>query len=216
MKTGGRLIQDIERLAGITFGQFGSKFHSLAFSARKGSGALSQLDVTQSYTLQCLDLVENLRHVLEELYCLVDGHVQYIGDALSLVSYLQRFTVVSLAVAYLTRYIDIWQEVHLDGLVSISATRFASATLHVEGESTWFVTTDLGFWKSYKQRADVAEHTCVGSWITARGSAYRTLIYIHYLVDILNAFDAVVWHRLLQGTVEVLGEDRLQGFIDQC
>ena len=117
--------------------------------------------------------------------------------------------------AYLTRYIDIWQEVHLDGLVSISATRFASATLHVEGESTWLVTTDLGFWKSHKQRADVAEYTCVGSRITARGSADWTLIYIHYLVDILNAFDAVVWHRLLQGTVEVLGEDRLQGFIDQ-
>ena len=51
MKTGGWLIQDVERLAGITFGKFGSKFHSLAFSARKGSGALSQLDVTQSYTL---------------------------------------------------------------------------------------------------------------------------------------------------------------------
>ena len=117
--------------------------------------------------------------------------------------------------AHFARNIDIWQEVHLDGLVSISATSFASATLHVEGESTWFVTTDLGFWKTHKQRADVAEYTCVGSWITARGSADWTLIYIHYLVDILNAFDAVVWHRLLQGTVEVLGEDRLQGFIDQ-
>ena len=215
MQTGGRFVQDVERLAGITLGKFGSKFHTLTFSARKGSGALSQLDVTQSYTLQCLDLVENLRHVLEELYCLVDGHIQYIGDALSLVSYFQRLTVVTLAVAYLTWNIDIRQEVHLDGLVSISATRFASATLHVEGESARLVTTDLSLRKTHKQRADIAEHTCVGSWIAARGSADRTLIYIHYLVDILDSLDAVVWHRFLQGTVEMLGEDRLQGFIDQ-
>ena len=51
MKTGGRFVQDVECLAGITLGKFGSKFHTLTFSARKGSGAQSQLDVTQSYAL---------------------------------------------------------------------------------------------------------------------------------------------------------------------
>ncbi len=93
---------------------------------------------------------------------------------------------------------------------------FASSTLHVEGEAARLVATYLGFWKSHKERADIAEHSCVGSRITAWGSAYRTLVYIHHLVDILNALDAVVWHRLFSQTIEVMGEDRLQGLIDEC
>ena len=54
------------------------------------------------------------------------------------------------------------------------------------------------------------EHACVGSWIAARCSAYRALVYIHHLVDILDTSDALVWHRFLERTVEMLREDRLE------
>ena len=176
MKSGGRLVEDVERLARISLREFGGEFHSLTLTAGEGSGALSQLDITQAYTLQSLDFLQDLWNALEELHGLVDGHVEYISDALSLVAHFQCLSVVSLAVANLAWHHHVGKEVHLDGLISISATSLASTALHIEGEATWLVATNLRLWQSYEEGADVAEHTRVSGWVAARGSADRTLI----------------------------------------
>ena len=91
----------------------------------------------------------------------------------------------------------------------------ASSTFHVEGESARLVNHGSLPREVLQKRADIAEHACVGGWIAARRSANRTLVYIHHLVDILDTLDAVVWHRFLERTVEMLREDRLEGLVDE-
>ena len=159
---------------------------------------MTQFDVAKSYALQSLDFIENLRHVLEEFHRLVDGHVEYIGDTLALVAYLQGFTIVSFAVAYLAWHVDIRQEVHLDGLVAVALAFLASAALHVEGESTRLVTTNLSFRQTHEEGTDVGEYACVCGWVAARRATNWTLVYVHHLIYIVDALDAVVWHRFLQ------------------
>ena len=215
METGGWLVQDVERLARVSLGEFGGKFYSLTLTTGEGGTALSQFDIAETYILQRLDLVENLRHVLEEFHRLVDGHIQYVGDALALISHLQGLTVVSFAMTNLARYVDIREEIHLDGLVTISLTFLTSSTLHVEGESARLVTTDLRLRQANEKTADIAEDTGVGGWIAARRSADRTLVYIHHLIYIVDTLDTVIRHRLLQTAIEMLGEDRLKSLVDE-
>ena len=115
----------------------------------------------------------------------------------------------------LARYVDIREEIHLDGLVTISLTFLTSSTLHVEGESARLVTTDLRFRQANEKTADIAEDTGVGGWIAARRSADRTLVYIHHLIYIVDTLDTVIRHRLLQTAIEMVGEDRLKSLVDE-
>ena len=168
MQTRGGLVEDIERLSRIALGEFGGEFYTLALTAREGGGGLSEFDIAKSHILNGLDLTEDVGHVLEELYGLVDGHVEYIGYRFAFIAYLQGLTVVTLAVTGLARHLDIGQEVHLDGFVAIAATGLTAASLHIEGEAAWLVASDLGFRQIDEQRTDVGEDACVGGWIRAR------------------------------------------------
>jgi len=97
-----------------------------------------------------------------------------------------------------TRHIDIGHEVHLYRLIAIAATSLAASSLDIEGKASRFVTTNFSLWEFYKQIADVAKHPSVGSRIGTRRAAYRTLIDIDYLVNIVDAVDAVIGHGLLE------------------
>ena len=49
-----------------------------------------------------------------------------------------------------------------------------------------------------KECADISEHVCIGSWVTARGTTDWALINIDHLIYVVYAFDTVVWHRLFE------------------
>ena len=124
----GRLVQNIHGLACIAFRKFSGELHTLAFASRQGGGRLPQLDIAQPYFLQHLNLIQNLWHVFEKLYRTVDGHIQHIGNRLSFETHLQSLAVVPLAVAHLTRHQHIGQEIHLNGLVTVSSACLAPAS----------------------------------------------------------------------------------------
>ena len=183
MQAGGGLVENVERLAGVFLREFGGQFDSLAFSTRKGGGGLAKFDVAEAYILDGLDLAEDLGHVLEELDGLIDGHVEHVGNRLAFIAHFERFTVVTLAVALLARHLDIGQEVHLDGLVTIAATGLASPAFHVERETARLVASYLGFGQVDEQGTDIGENTGVGGGIGTGCSSDGTLVDIHYLVD---------------------------------
>ena len=116
---------------------------------------------------------------------------------------------------YFTRNLDVGQEIHLDGFIAITATGFATAAFHIEGETPWFITSDFGFRKIDKQTANITEYSCVGSWVASRCPTQRRLVDVDYLVDIFQPLNAVVRHGPFEGTVEMLGENGLQGFVDK-
>ena len=132
VESGCRLVEYVKRLACVALAQFGSQFHTLAFTSRQRCRGLSELDISQSYVLYGLYLLQYGRHILEELYRLVDGHIQHVGNALALIAHLKRLAVVAFAVTYLARNHHIGQEVHLYGFVTVALARLAATALHVE------------------------------------------------------------------------------------
>ena len=159
--------------------------------------------------------MQDCGNVLEEVHGQVDGHVQHVGYGLTLVAYLQRLAIIASAVAHFARHVDIGQEVHFDSLVSVALTRLAASPTDVERETPGFVTSHLRLWQACEEVAYVLEHPGVGSGIGAGGTPQGRLVYVDHLVYVFQALNAVVGQGVLQRTVESLGKDGLQGFVDQ-
>ena len=145
VKACGRLVEDVDGLTRVFLRQFGGEFDALALTAGKGGGGLAYLDIAEAHVLDGLDLAEDVGHVLEELHGLVDSHVEHVGDALAFIAHFKGLAVVAFAVTRFAGHLNVGQEVHLDGLVAVAATSLTAAALHVEGETAWLVTADLGF-----------------------------------------------------------------------
>ena len=45
MQAGGGFVEDVERSAGVTFGEFQGEFDALGFAAGESSGGLAEADV---------------------------------------------------------------------------------------------------------------------------------------------------------------------------
>src|SRR5690348_6945414 len=102
------------------------------------------MDVAEADTLQCRHLVADRRHGAEELGALVDGHVEHVGDALTLEGDVERLAVVALALADIALHIDVGQKVHLDLDDAVALARLATSTLDVEREASGPVAARLG------------------------------------------------------------------------
>ena len=111
--------------------------------------------------------MEDVGDILKELDGLVDGHVKHIGDTLTLVSHFEGLAVIAFAMTDLTGYLNVGQEVHLDGLVAIAATCLATASLYIEGEASWLVAAYLRFGQVDEETADIGEYTCIGGGVGA-------------------------------------------------
>ena len=75
--------------------------------------------------------------------------------------------IVSFALAYLTGYHDVGEEVHLDGFVPVARAGLAAASTDVEREAPGLVAAHLGFGQPHKQAADVGEDAGIGGWVGA-------------------------------------------------
>ena len=215
VEAGGGFVEDVEGLACVFLSEFGGEFHALAFSAGEGGGGLTELDVAEADFLQHLDLLENLGLVLEELDGLADGHVEHVGDALSLEADLEGLAVVALAVAGFAGHEHVGQEVHLDGLVAVAATGLAASAGDVEGEASGLVGSHLRLGHLDEEFADVGEDLGVGGGIAPGGATEGRLIDADHLVDGFDALDAVECKWLLLRGIEILAEVGLEGLVDE-
>ena len=216
VKAGGGFVENVERFSRVAFRKLCSQFHALALAAGKRGGGLSQLDVAQSHLLNGFNFLQDVGHRFKELHRLVDGHVEHIGNRLSLVAHLQCFAVIALTMTSLAGYHHIGQKVHFNGFVAVAAASFASPALHVEREPARFVAANLGFGQVHEEVANVREYPRVGCRIAARCSPERTLVNAHHLIYIFHPFHGVVGHGALQRAIEVLAQNRLQRFVHQC
>ncbi len=195
VQTGRRLVKDIDGLARVALGQLAGQFHTLALSTRKCARGLPQLDVAQAHILQHLDLAQYRRLGIKELHRLVDGHIEHVGNRLTLELHFQRLAVVSLATTFLTGHEHVGQEIHLHRLVAIAVALLATAATRVEREAPGLVGSDLGFGQVDEQGADVGEHASIGRGIGSRCAAQRRLVDGDHLIHMLQTLDGVIGHR---------------------
>ena len=93
--------------------------------------------------------------ILEKLNSVIDRHIKYVGDALTLKAHLQGLAIIPLAVAGFARDVDVGQEVHLDRLVAIAFAHFAASALDIERKASGLIAAHLGFGQFDKEIADV-------------------------------------------------------------
>src|SRR5690606_18154122 len=112
----------------------------LCFTTRQGGRALTQADVGQAYINQGSQFARNGRDRIKVFQCLLNRQVQHFADIAATVANIQRLAVVASALADITRYIHVRQEVHLYLDHAVALAGLAAAALDVKGEATWVVT----------------------------------------------------------------------------
>ncbi len=183
MQAGGRLVQDVQRVAGVPLGQFLGQLDALRFAAGQRRRVLTEADVGQPDVDQRLQLARDDRDVAEEIGGVLDRHLQNVIDVLAFVADLQRLAVVALAAADVAGHVDVRQEVHLDLDHAVALAGLAAAALDVEAEAARLVAARARFLGAGEQLADRREQAGVGRRIRARRAADRTLADIDHAID---------------------------------
>ena len=171
MQPGGGFIEDVERVAGGAAREFLGEFDALRLAARQRGRLLADLDIAEADFVEHRQLVGDGGLGLEELDAVLDGHVEHIGDALSLELHLERFAVVAVAVADVAGDIDIGQEVHFDLDQPVAGAGFAAPALDVEAEAAGLVAAREAFRQAGEPVADVGEGAGIGGGVRTRGAA---------------------------------------------
>ena len=215
MKTGCRLVQNVERLARLATMELLGKLHTLRLTARERRSGLAQAHIAQANVIQGLELALDLRNVPKESKRLGNAHVEHVRDGFATIGNLERLAVITLAAANLAGHINIGKKVHLDLDLAIALARLAATAAHIKGETTRRVAARLRLRRARKQRAQIVPQANIGSGIRARRTADWRLIDIDYLIDALNAFDLLVWAHGTRRAVDSVGEGRRNRIGDQ-
>src|SRR4051794_17002216 len=213
VQAGGRLVEDVEGVAGGDLGELGRQLHPLRLAAGERRRGLAEADVVEADIVQGAQAAGDLRHVLEELDRLLDRHLQHVADVLALEANLERLAVVALAVALLTGDVDVGQEVHLDLDLAVAAADLTAPALDVEAETSRLVTARPRLLSLGEELADVVEDTGVGSRIGARRAADRRLVDVDDLVDLAEPVDAVVGAGPQLGLVQAVRDGVATGLV---
>ena len=114
----------------------------------------------------------------------------------SLIHHLQRFAIEAVAAAHGAGDPDVGQEIHFQPIRAVAFAGLAAAALHVEAESARLVAAAFRLGKLRVEVADVVEQLDVRAGIRARRAADRRLVDDDQLVELVDAFDAIVLARL--------------------
>ena len=196
VEAGRRLVEQVHRAAGGFFHQLAGQLDALGFAAGERGRRLADLDVVEADRVERAELVMDRRDVLEVGQRFLHVHLEHLGDALFLVHHLQRFAIEAMAVADGARDPDVGQEIHFEAVRAVAFARFAAAALHVEAEPARLVAAALRFGQLRVEAADVVEQLDVRAGIRARRAADRRLVDDDQLVELVDAFDAIVVARL--------------------
>ncbi len=215
MQTGGRLIEDVERLTGPLLDQLASQLDSLRFAAGKRWGRLTQLDVVEPDVMQGLEHRGDLGDICKMVEGLLHVHVEDIADALALEPDVESLAAEALALTDETWHPDIGQKIHLQAIGAVAVTGLAAPTRDVEAESARQIAAGLRLGQLGVKITDQVEQLDVGRRVGARGAADRRLIDVDDFVEVLKTNDAVVNARLRDGSVQVTRRRLAQDVPDQ-
>src|SRR5437870_8659075 len=189
VEAGGRLVEDVEGLAGGAAGELLAELDALRLAAAERGRALADLDVAEPDLLQHAHLVADRGDRLEQLGRFLDVHVEHVGDRVALELHLERLAVVARAVAHVAGDVDVGQEVHLDLDQAVALARLAAAALDVEAEAAGLVAAGLALRQAGEPVADLGEGAGVGRGVGARRAADRRLVDVDHLVELLKPGD---------------------------
>ena len=204
VKSGGRLVQNIDGAARRYLCQLCCKLDALGFATGKCGTGLPQPDLAKPHIHKGLDLAVKLRQILKELRCFLRPHVQHLGNILALILYFQCLSVISLTAADLAWHIHIREEMHLDLYKAVTVTSLAPTALNIKGESSRAVAAHLCILGSREQIANIVKYARIGGRIGSGCPTDGTLVNINDLIQMLHtphtAASARTGSRVIQPT----------------
>ncbi len=91
VQTGGGLVEDVERAAGLALGKLASQLDALGFAAGKSCGGLTEGHVAETDLHERSKLLLNLRNVFEKFQRVRRREIEDIADGVALVADGERF-----------------------------------------------------------------------------------------------------------------------------
>ena len=201
--------------AGLALGELAGQLHALRLAAGERGGRLAEMDVAEADIDQRLQLLPDLRDVVEHGQRVFDGEIEDVGDGVAVELDRERLLVVAPAVADFAEDVDVGQEVHLDAALAVALAGFAAASGDVEGEAAGLVAALARLGQHGEEVADGGEDAGVGRRIGARRAADGRLVDADGLVDLVEALDACVFARLFARAVEFAGQRAVEDVVDQ-
>ena len=215
MQAGGGLIEYVDGAARRALLQFAGQLHTLRLSPRQRWCRLSHSHVSEPHIDQRGKVPCDRRHRLEEGQGIFYRKIQHLCDGFALVMNFQGLAVVSITVTDLAGNVHVGKEVHFDPYRAVAAARLAASALHVEGEPTRLIPSNLSFCGRGKKLANVIKNACVRRRVTSWRTPDGTLVDVHNLVDLIGTRDALVlsWHE--PGAVQITRKDVEQDVVHQ-
>src|SRR5258707_996859 len=99
METGRRLVEDVERSAGVPLRELRGELDSLRFAAGQCRRRLSEVDVAEPNVEERLELLADARLILEESQRVFDRLLEHVCNAEPAETDLERLPVVALSLA---------------------------------------------------------------------------------------------------------------------
>src|SRR4029077_6333542 len=203
VQAGGGLVENVQGAAGLTAGKLAGQLGALSFAARKRGGGLAELNVAEAHVHERLELLLDLRDILEHRQSFLDGEIEQVRDGIFFVVHGERLGVVPAAAADFAGDVNIRQEIHLDAAQAVALARLAAPALDVEAEASGTVTALAGLGQHGKKLADGRKDAGVGGRIGARRAADGRLVNLNHLVQMLEAGDGAMLAGLLAGAIEL-------------
>src|SRR5690606_33569183 len=96
---------------------------------------------------------------------------------------------------------------------AVSLARFASASLHVEAESSGLVASRARFGNRGEYLADGREQARVRRGVRARGAPDWALIDVDHPIDLLQPFDGIAGRRIRRCVVQSTCDMTVEGVV---
>jgi hypothetical protein len=122
-----------------------AKLDPLGLTSGKGGGGLADADISQTNSLEGIELVHHCRESRENLQRLVYGEVQYLGDIQIFEAHLKRLTIEASAMANVARHVNIGEELHFDAQLSLALASLTAPTMYIERKPARLISADFAF-----------------------------------------------------------------------
>ena len=192
VQPGGRLVEEIERAAGALFDQLAGQLDPLRLAPGKSRRWLAELEVIESHVVQRLQLMPHVGDILEMRECLLDVHLQHVGDALPFEPHLKRFAIEAVPFADRASDPNVGEKIHFQPRRAVPLAGLAPSAAHVEAESPRLVAARFRFGQLGVQIADIVEDFDIRGRIGARRAANRRLVDGDQFVEMPESVDPLV------------------------
>src|SRR6202011_501349 len=136
-----------------------------SFAAEQSDRRLSEVNVAEADIHQRLQFLSDLRNVFQNGEGVGDGHLEQVGDGISVVLYGERLMIVTASAADFALHVDVGEKIHLDAALAFAVAGLRAAAGNVERKPAALVAAFARRRQHGVEVANLSEDSGVGGGI---------------------------------------------------